>query len=188
MNPRLKKLIAFVVVISTILIVGGVVYTSLLGVENSQYTKTTATIVDFDVVSVGEKNGIEQFEIKNVRVTYETPDGTKINTLSGVVMKRSYYIDEQVEVRFNNANPDIVKIEMIDWFPAVFLLILGVLYAVGGAVVVVLRKQAGYYAIVEQNNEPCPLEDDDFSIADQIEKMEQAALGQVDDTVQSQKE
>jgi hypothetical protein len=183
MNPRLKKLIAFVVVISTILIVGGVVYTSLLGVENSQYTKTTATITHIET----EKKGENTFIVKSASVTYDTPEGTKVNKLSGV-LPVSLKEGGQVEVRFNNANPDSVTAEMIDWFPAVFLLILGVLYAVGGAVVVVLRKQAGYYAIVEQNNEPCPLEDDDFSIADQIEKMEQAALGQVDDTVQSQKE
>ena len=62
---------------------------------------------------------------------------------------------------------------MIDWFPAVFLLILGVLYSVGGAMVITFRKKAGYYAIVEQTNDPTPLEDDGFSIADQIEKMEQ---------------
>ncbi|MBO7222015.1 MAG: hypothetical protein J6V37_03085, partial [Clostridia bacterium] len=48
-----------------------------------------------------------------------------------------------------------------------------VLYAVAGVMVIVFKKKAGYYAIVEQTNDPTPLEDDGFSIADQIEKLDQ---------------
>ena len=78
----------------------------------------------------------------------------------------------EIEVRFNKENPDVVTAEMIDWFPAVFLLALGVLYAVGGLLVVIFRKKAGYYAIVEQTDEPTPIEDDDFSIIETISQEE----------------
>lgn len=169
MNPKLKRLIIFVVVISTILTVGGIVYTSFLGVENSQYTKTMGTVVEIENEKTGEYTAV----VKSVTVSYETPDGTKTNKLSGV-LPFSFEEGTEVEVRFQNDNPDYVTAEMIDWFPAVFLIVLGVLYAVGGSVVVVFRKKAGYYAIVEQSNDPIPIEDDGFSIADQIEKMSQA--------------
>ena len=168
MNPKLKRLIIFVVVISSVLLVGGIVYTSLLGVANNQYTKTTATISAVET----EQKGEQSFVIKSVSVTYTTPDGTRTNKLTGV-LPHSIKEGAELEVRYKKDNPDTVTAEMIDWFPAVFLLILGVLYSVGGAMVITFRKKAGYYAIVEQTNDPTPLEDDGFSIADQIEKMEQ---------------
>lgn len=178
MNPKLKKLIAFVVVISTILIVGGIVYTSFLGVENKQYTKTTATIAKIE----SEQTGEHTFVVKGATVTYDTPQGTKTNKLQGILPFR---LEEgaEVEVRFKNEDVDYVTAEMINWFPAVFLLVLGVLYAVGGAMLIVFRKKAGYYAIVEQNNDPLPIEDDGFSIADQIEKMEQEEMQKSESTL-----
>lgn len=171
MNSKLKKIIIFVVVISTILTVGGVVYTSLLGVENSRYTKTMGTITEIETETTGEYTVI----VKSATVTYQTPDGTKANKLTGVLPSRLEK-GAEVEVRYNNENTDLVTAEMIDWFPAVMLLILGVLYAVGGATVVVFKKKAGYYAIVEQTNDPMPLEDDGFSLLDQLEKLSQEEL------------
>ena len=109
--------------------------------------------------------------VKWASVTYETPQGIKTNKLIGVLPPR---LEEgrEIEVRFNKENPDVVTAEMIDWFPAVFLLALGVLYAVGGLLVVIFRKKAGYYAIVEQTDEPTPIEDDDFSIIETISQEE----------------
>lgn len=163
MNSRLKKLILIVIVISSVLIVGGVVYTSILGAESNQYSKTMGTISVIETEEKGENIVV----VKEASVTYETPQGTKTNKLTGVLPSR---LEEgsDLEIRYNKANPDVVTAEMIDWFPAVFLLILGVLYAVGGGLVVILRKKAGYYAIVEQSNDPTPLEEDDFSILDQL--------------------
>lgn len=180
MNPKLKKLIAFVVVISTILIVGGIVYTSFLGVENKQYTKTTATIAKIE----SEQTGEHTFVVKGATVTYDTPQGTKTNKLQGIlILPPRLEEGAEVEVRFKNEDVDYVTSEMINWLPAVFLLVLGVLYAVGGAMLIVFRKKAGYYAIVEQNNDPLPIEDDGFSIADQIEKMEQEEMQKSESTL-----
>ena len=166
MNARLRKLIIIVVVISAVLIIGGVVYTSILGVEANQYSKTTGTISAIAT----EERGENTFVVKWAIVTYETPQGTKTNKLAGVLPPR---LEEgaEVEVRFNKNNPDVVTAEMIDWFPAVFLLVLGVLYAIGGSLVVILRKKAGYYAIVEQTDDPTPIEDDDFTLVDQLEQL-----------------
>ena len=41
MNPKLKKLVILVIVMSVILTIGGVVYTSLLGVENQENSLKT---------------------------------------------------------------------------------------------------------------------------------------------------
>ena len=169
MNPKLKKIVILVIVMSVILTIGGVVYTSLLGVENSQYTKTMATIVEIET----EQAGDNAFIVKGAVVSYETPEGMVTSSLKGVLPNR-LEIGAQVEVRFKNDDVAQVTTEMIDWFPAVMLLILGVLYAVCGAMIIVFKKKAGYYAIVEQTNDPAPLEDDEFSIADQIEKMDEA--------------
>ena len=175
MSKTIKKLIIFVVVISTILTVGGVVYTSLLGVENSRYTKTMGTITEIETdVEEGET---PKYSIKSATVTYDTADGPKTNKLTGVLqLPPRVAIGTEIDVRYNNENPNVVKSEMIDWFPAVMLLILGVLYAVGGALVIVFKKKAGHYAIIEQSNDPIPLEDDDFSLVDQLEKLSQEEL------------
>lgn len=167
MNTRLKKLIIIVVVISSVLIIGGVIYTSILGVEANQYSKTMGTISKIEIEEKEENTVV----VKWASVTYETPQGTKTNKLIGVLPPR---LEEgrEIEVRFNKENPDVVTAEMIDWFPAVFLLALGVLYAVGGILVVIFRKKAGYYAIVEQTDEPTPIEDDDFSIIETISQEE----------------
>ena len=168
MNTRLKKLIILVVVISTILTVGGVVYTSMLGVENNKYTTTMGTIAEIETETVGENTVV----VKWASVTYKTPQGEMTSKLSGILPNRLEK-GAEVEVRFNNENPYKVTAEKINWFPAVMLIVLGVLYAVAGAMVIVFKKKAGYYAIVEQTNDPTPIEDDGFSIADQIEKMDQ---------------
>ena len=154
-----------------ILTAGGVVYTSLLGVEKSHYTTTVGTIAEIETETTGEYTVI----VKSATVTYETPDGTKTNKLTGVLPSRMEK-GAEVEVRYNNENTDLVTAEKIDWFPAVMLLVIGVLYAVGGTMVVVFKKKAGYYAIVEQTNDPIPLEDDDFSLVDQLEKLSQEEL------------
>ena len=168
MNTRLKKLIILVVVISTILTVGGIVYTSMLGVENNKYTTTMGTIAEIETETVGENTVV----VKWASVTYKTPQGEMTSKLSGMLPNRLEK-GAEVEVRFNNENPYKVTAETINWFPAVMLIVLGVLYAVAGAMVIVFKKKAGYYAIVEQTNDPTPIEDDGFSIADQIEKMDQ---------------
>ena len=167
MNSRLKKLIIIVVVISSVLTIGGVIYTSILGVEANQYSKTMGTISKIEIEEKEENTVV----VKWASVTYETPQGTKTNKLIGVLPPR---LEEgrEIEVRFHKENPDVVTAEMIDWFPAVFLLVLGVLYAVGGLLVVIFRKKAGYYAIVEQTDEPTPIEDDDFSIIETISQEE----------------
>ena len=75
MNTRLKKLIILVVVISTILTVGGVVYTSMLGVENNKYTTTMGTIAEIETETKGENTVV----VKWASVTYQTAQGTKTN-------------------------------------------------------------------------------------------------------------
>lgn len=144
MKNRNVKLIIFSFVLAAILVVGGVVYVSLTAVDAARYQSVMATVVQVKT----EKKDENSVVVKSVTVQYETPQGTVRDDLSGQLPDK---LQEggTLSVRYKKSDTSFVTAERIDWGTPIFLLVIGVLYAVGSIVFVHLRKKAGDYALYD---------------------------------------
>ncbi|MCM1290101.1 MAG: DUF3592 domain-containing protein [Corallococcus sp.] len=144
MKPRNLKIVIFAVVLAVILIAGGVTYVSVTAVNAAKYQTVSATVVEISTEKKDENTVI----VTGVAVRYETAGGVVQNKLSGQFPKELKE-GSQISVRYKKDDVTFVTAEHVDWGTPIFLLVLGVLYAVGSGVFIYLRKKAGDYAIYD---------------------------------------
>ncbi len=155
-----------IAILAVLQIVGGTIYTITTAVVESKYTYYDCTIVEIETEKVESDTDseIEQYKIKNVKVSYTLADGTEI------IANASYYPtplavgDVFVGRVSSDSTSDSVSSETTDWFTPIFMIVLGVVYALIDLLFFVFRKKTGLYALKDVSEEYVEIEDDDWTI------------------------
>ena len=144
MKNRNTKLIIFTIVLAAILIAGGVTYVSITAVNAAKFETVTAIVTEITT----EQKDENSVTVTGVTVRYETSDWTTESKLSGQLPKELKEGGSLI-VRYKKDDVSFVTTEYVDWGTPIFLLVIGVLYAVGSGVFIYLRKRAGDYALYD---------------------------------------
>lgn len=162
MKKQYKTLLIIVTVLAVLQIIGGIVYTSIVGVQEKEYTYVTCTVVEVET----EQQEDESYIVKGITVTYENDKGEAV-TATMQDFPSSFAEGKSFEARYKD-NPLSLSAQKTDWFTPVFLLCLGVCYAIGAIVMFAMRKKMGLYALDnEVKNDDVTIDEDDWHIYDE---------------------
>lgn len=142
MKKELKTLWIAVVVLAVLQLIGGIAYTSWTAHCERQYTYVDCTVVSVST-SQGEEEGA--LTVEGITVSYVASGGeTVIAEMED--FPSSFAIGESFRGRYSD-DPTLISAKTTDWFTPVFLIILGAMYALAAAVMFILRKKMGLYAM-----------------------------------------
>lgn len=158
MRKQYKTLLIILVVLAVLQIIGGIVYTTLTGINEKKYTYVTCTVTDVQT----EQNEDETFTVIGIEVSYRGEDGQTVYAQMQD-FPSSFQVGESFEARYVD-DPLSLSQEKTDWFTPVFLLVLGIEYAIGAIVMFAMRKKMGLYALQADDNENAPIDEDDWHI------------------------
>lgn len=147
MRKELKTLWIAVAVLAVLQILGGIAYTAYTASEDSRYT-----YVDCTVISVNTHDGEDgALIVDGIIVSYVDENG---NTVIAEMedFPSSFSEGSLIGGRFSD-DPKKISTARTDWFTPVFLIILGLFYALIDAVALIFRKKAGLYALVDATDE-----------------------------------
>ncbi len=161
MKKQYKTLLIIIAVLAVLQIVGGIVYTSIVGAQEKEYTYVTCTVVKVET----EQQEDESYLVTGITVTYENDKGETI-TATMQDFPSSFAEGKSFEARYKD-NPLSLSAEKTDWFTPVFLLCLGVCYAIGAIVMYAMRKKMGLYALDNEEKDDTPINEDDWHIYDE---------------------
>lgn len=169
MKKGLVTLFILVAVLAVAQITGGIVYTVLTAENEARYTYVEATVKDVET----EKGEDDSVTVKSITVTYIGADGEVEATMKDFPSKFS--IGTTFTARYDE-DPTLLSTESTDWFTPIFLIILGVLYALGDAIALLNRKNIGLYALSDDGKETSA-EEDNWSLVDTDEEEKQFLNG-----------
>lgn len=165
---QLKIIWIIVVVLAVLQIVGGCVYTAWTVKDEQRYTYVDCVIDGIDSVQDGDN-----YKIESVTVSYFM-DGASVSAIL-VDYPAKIELGATLSGRYAE-NPTEVSCKTTDWFTPIFLICLGVAYAIGAAVAFVLRKKMGLYAIVDEVGGDEELDDDDWTLLADEHALESDAI------------
>lgn len=142
MKKELKTLWITVVVLAVLQLIGGIAYTAWTAQCERRYTYVDCTVVSVST-SQGEEEGA--LIVEGITVSYVADGGgTVIAEMED--FPSSFAVGESFRGRYSD-DPSLISAKTTDWFTPVFLIILGAMYALAAAVMFILRKKMGLYAM-----------------------------------------
>lgn len=172
MRKDLLTIFIVVAVLAVCQIVGGVVYTVYTARKDASFDYYDCTIVEIETekVETDTEDGEEQFTIKSVKVQYTLSDGTEVEAYATQYPSSLAVGTEFVGRVSRDSNSLDVSAETTDWFTPIFMIALGVVYAIIDLLFFIFRKKTGLYALKDVSNEYVEIEEDDWTIADNADK------------------
>ncbi len=161
MKKSLVTLFVVVAVLAVLLIAGGIAYTVLTAEKESAYTYVEATVKEVET-----EPSDDAVTIKKVTVTYTGADGEEVTAVMEDFPEK-FSVGSTFTARYS-VDPLTLSAEKTDWFTPIFMLVLGVAYALGDAIAFFNRKKFGLYALSDGGGDVAT-EDDDWSLADNDE-------------------
>lgn len=168
MKKGLVTLFILVAVLAVAQITGGIVYTVMTAKQEARYTYVEATVKEVEIVS-GENDSVT---VNSITVTYIGADGEREAKMKNFPSKFS--VGTTFTARYDD-DPTLLSIESTDWFTPIFLIVLGLLYALGDIIALVNKKNIGLYALSDDGKQSIP--EDDWSLADANEGEKQFLNG-----------
>lgn len=165
---QLKTIWIIIVVLAVLQIIGGSVYTAWTVDNERRYTYVDCVIVDITAVADGDS-----YTVEAVLVEYEADGKTVSAKLVDYPSKME--IGTTVHGRYDQSVQEI-SCKTTDWFTPIFLLCLGVAYAIGAALAFVFRKKMGLYVIVDEVGGNECIEDDGWTLLDDADVIEPQTL------------
>lgn len=142
MKKELKTLWIVVAVLAVLQIVGGCIYTGWTAVKEKTYT-----YVDCTVMAVQSTINGDSVTIDGITVSYVNEQGQTVMAQMAD-FPTSFAEGETFRARYQD-DPLTLSVRQTDWFTPVFLLILGLAYALFDLGALLLRKKMGLYALVD---------------------------------------
>lgn len=146
MKKELKTIWIAVAVLALAQIIGGCIFTARTAAAEHSYT-----YVDCTVVSVRSTQEGDTVTVTGITVSYPDQEGKTVEAQMADFPTK-FSVGSKFRGRYQQ-DPQIVSAQQTDWFTPVFLIVLGVAYALGDLAVLLLRKKMGLYALEETRRE-----------------------------------
>ncbi len=165
MKRRLRTLLVIIAVLAVFQIVAGALLLSWTVTTEKSYTYVTATITEIQTEKQQNEDGDEYYTVKSISVAYTNNSGESVvATLAD--FPYSFELGTVLECRYTD-NPLSLSTQTTDWFTPVFTIVLGVVYAIGGTLLFVFRKNFGLYALEDTEKGDFEEEEDDWELDDE---------------------
>lgn len=162
MKRHLKTLLVVIAVLAVFQIVVGALLLSWTVKTEHSYTYVSATITEIQTEKQQNEDGDEYYTVKSVSVTYTNDSGESV-TATLADFPYSFELGTVVKCRYTD-NPLSLSTQTTDWFTPIFTVSLGAIYAIGGTLLFVFRKNFGLYALEDTEKGDFEEEDDDWEL------------------------
>lgn len=148
MKKEIKIIFTVVAVLAVLQIAGGIVYTAYTCKKEKTYTYVDCTVLS---VETEKSEDDDKVIVKGVTVSYLSGDGqtvvAKMKDLPSSFKEGSVF-----KARYSD-DPCLVSVETTDWFTPICLLVLGISYAAGDLIFLLVRKKLGLYAFKDADED-----------------------------------
>ncbi len=148
MKKEFRTLWIAVAVLAVLQLVGGGVYTAWTAHCEKQYTYVTCTVIS---VSSSKQEGDDAVTIDGITVSYVNEQGETV-VAEMEDFPSSFAVGESFSGRYSD-DPTRISAKQTDWFTPVFLIVLGMGYALFDILTFIFRKKMGLYAMVSPAEE-----------------------------------
>lgn len=149
MKKEIKIIFTVVAVLAVLQIAGGIFYTAYTYKKEKSYTYVDCTVLSVETEKSEDSD--DTLIVKGVTVSYVNKDGqtavAKMKDFPSGFKEGSVF-----KARYSD-DPCLLSVETTDWFTPICLLVLGISYAAGDLIFLLVRKKLGLYAFKDANGD-----------------------------------
>lgn len=151
MKKEFKAIWWTVAVLAVLQLVGGIIYTSYTAKLEREFTYVECTVTDVQTKKDEDSEDKNALIIERIVVTYKNSAGETVDA-EMTDYPQSFAIGTTFTARYTN-DPHSLSAEHTDWFTPIFLIVLGAVYAITAAALLIFRKHTGLYAMESPTEE-----------------------------------
>lgn len=151
MKKEFKTIWWTITVLAVLQLVGGIIYTSYTAKLEREFTYVECTVTDVQTKKDEDSEDENAFIIEKVVVTYKNSAGEMVDA-EMAYYPQSFAVGTTFTARYTD-DPHTLSAEHTDWFTPIFLIVLGAVYAITAAALLIFRKHTGLYAMESPTDE-----------------------------------